>query len=327
MKRREFITLLGGAAAWPLAARAQQSSRLRRIGVLMPFAENDSDAQANITAFRQTLQMLGWTDSRVHIDYRWGGGELERISAYASELAGLKPDVILASSPLVLQPLLRETRSIPIVFTQITDPVGSGFVASLARPGGNITGFAVAEFSMYSKSLEMLKEVAPKVARVAVLLNPEQVPQAGMWHAIEAVAPSFKVDLTAAAVRDSAQIERAISSFARESNGGLIVLPNVPTIVHRGLIIALAAQHRLPAIYTFRQFVTDGGLISYGPHRVDQYRQAAAYVDRILRGEKPADLPVQQPTKFELAINLKTAKALGLDVSPTFLARADEVIE
>jgi putative ABC transport system substrate-binding protein len=328
LKRRDFITLLGGAAAtWPLAARAQQPNRMRRIGVLMPFAENDSDAQANITAFRQTLQMLGWTDSRVHIDYRWGGGELERISAYASELAGLKPDVILASSPLVLQPLLRETRSIPIVFTQITDPVGSGFVASLARPGGNITGFAVAEFSMYSKSLEMLKEVAPKVARVAVLLNPEQVPQAGMWHAIEAVAPSFKVDLTAAAVRDSAQIERAISSFARESNGGLIVLPNVPTIVHRGLIIALAAQHRLPAIYTFRQFVTDGGLISYGPHRVDQYRQAAAYVDRILRGEKPADLPVQQPTKFALAINLKTAKALGLDVSPTFLARADEVIE
>jgi putative ABC transport system substrate-binding protein len=208
---------------------------------------------------------------------------------------GLNPDVILASSPLVLQPLLQETRSIPIVFTQITDPVGSGFVASLARPGGNITGFAVAEFSMYGKSLEMLKEVAPDVARVAVLFNPEQVPQAGMWHAIEAVAPSFRVELTAAAVRNSAQIERAISSFARESNGGLIVLPNVPTIVHRGLIIALAARHRLPAVYAFRQFVTDGGLISYGPHRVDQYRQAAGYVDRILRGEKPADLPVQQP--------------------------------
>ena len=327
--RREFLaTLLGGAAAtWLVPARAQQGERMRRIGVLMPFAENDLDAQANITAFRQALQMLGWTDSRVRIDYRWGGGEPERISAYASEFVGLKPDVILASSPLVLQALLNETRSIPIVFTQITDPVGSGFVASLARPGGNITGFAAAEFSMYSKSLEMLKEVAPDVARVAVLLNPEQVPQAGMWHTIEAVAPSFKVELTAAAVRDSAQIERAISSFARESNGGLIVLPSVPTIVHRGLIIALTARYRLPAVYTFRQFVTDGGLISYGPHRVDQYRQAAGYVDRILRGEKPADLPVQQPTKFELAINLKTAKALGLEVPPTLLARADEVIE
>jgi putative ABC transport system substrate-binding protein len=328
MKRREFIMLLGGAVAWPLAARAQQGEQMRRVGVLMPFAENDSDAQANITAFRQALQMLGWTDNRnVRIDYRWGGGEPERISAYVTELVGLKPDVILASSPLVLQPLLQETRSIPIVFTQITDPVGSGFVASLAHPGGNITGFAVAEFSMYGKSLEILKEAAPDVTRVAVLLNPEQVPQAGMWRAIEAVAPSFRVQLTAADVRDSAQIERAISSFARELNGGLIVLPNVPTIVHRGLIIALAAQHRLPAVYTFRQFVTDGGLISYGPHRVDQYRQAAAYVDRILRGEKPADLPVQQPTKFELAINLKTAKALGLQIPDRLLALAEEVIE
>ena len=240
---------------------------------------------------------------------------------------GLKPDVILASSPLVLQPLLQETRSIPIVFTQITDPVGSGFVASLAHPGGNVTGFAIAEFSMYGKSLEMLKEVAPQVARVAVLLNPEQAPQAGMWRAIEVAAPSFRVQVTAADVRDSAEIERAIDSFARESNGGLIVLPNVPTIVHRGLIMALAARHRLPAVYSFRQFVREGGLISYGPDRLDQYRRAAAYVDRILRGEKPSDLPVQQPTKFELAINLKTAKALGLDVSPMLLARADEVIE
>ena len=328
MKRRDFITLLGGAAAWPLAASAQQAKRMRRIGLLMPFAESDSDAQANITAFRQALEMLGWKDSgNVRIDYRWGGGETERIRAYASELVRLQPDVILVSSPLVLQPLLQETRSIPIVFTQITDPVGSGFVASLAHPGGNVTGFAIAEFSMYGKSLEMLKEVAPHVARVAVLLNPEQAPQAGMWRAIEAAAPSLRVQVTAADVRDSADIKRAIDAFASESNGGLIVLPNVPTIVHRKVIIALAAQHRLPAVYTFRQFVTDGGLISYGPHRVDQYRQAAGYVDRILRGEKPADLPVQQPTKFELAINLKTAKALGLDVSPAFLARADEVIE
>ena len=328
MKRREFITLLGGAAAaWPLAARAQQTERIRRIGVLMPFAENDLDAQASITAFRQALQMLGWTDGRVRIDYRWGGGEPERISAYASELVGLKPDVILVITALALQPLLQETRSIPIVFTQITDPVGSGFVASLARPGGNITGFAVAEFSMYSKSLEVLKEVAPHVARVAVLLNPEQAPQAGMWRAIEAAAPSFRVQVMAADVPDSAEIERAIESFARESGGGLIVLPNVPTIVHRGLIIALAARHRLPAVYPIRQFVTDGGLISYGPHRVDQYRQAAGYVDRILRGEKPADLPVQQPTKFELVVNLTTAKALGLTIPESFLLRADEVIE
>ena len=328
MKRREFITLLGGAAAaWPLAARAQQTERIRRIGVLMPFAENDLDAQASITAFRQALQMLGWTDGRVRIDYRWGGGEPERISAYASELVGLKPDVILVITALALQPLLQETRSIPIVFTQIADPVGSGFVASLAHPGGNVTGFASAEFSMYGKSLEMLKEVAPEVARVAVLLNLEQAPQAGMWRAIEAAAASFRVQVTAADVRDSAEIERAIDSFASESNGGLIVLPNVPTIVHRGLIIALAARHRLPAVYPIRQFVTDGGLISYGPHTVDQYRQAAGYVDHILRGEKPADLPVQQPTKFELAINLKTAKALGLEVPPALLTRADEVIE
>jgi putative tryptophan/tyrosine transport system substrate-binding protein len=328
-KRRAFITLLGGAAAaWPLAARAQQLERMRRVGVLMPFAENDADAQANITAFREAFQTLGWTDSRnVRIDYRWGGGEAERISTYASELVGLKPDVILVSSPLVLQPLLQETRSIPIVFTQITDPVGSGFVASLAHPGGNVTGFAIAEFSMYGKSLEVLKEVAPQVARVAVLLNPEQAPQAGMWRAIEVAAPSFRVQVTAADVRDSAEIKRAIDSFASESNGGLIVLPNVPTIVHRGLIMTLTARHRLPAVYSFRQFVREGALISYGPDRLDQYRQAAAYVDRILRGEKPSDLPVQQPTKFELAINLKTAKALGLEVSPMLLGRADEVIE
>jgi putative ABC transport system substrate-binding protein len=328
MRRREFITLLGGAAVWPMTVRAQQPERVRRIGVLMPFEESDSDAQANITAFRQALQMLGWTDGHnVRIDHRWGGGEPERISAHASELVRLKPDVILASSPLVLQALLQETRSIPIVFTEITDPVGSGFVASLARPGGNVTGFAIAEFSMYGKSLEMLKEVAPHVARVVVLLNSEQAPQAGMWHAIEAAAPSFRVQVTAADVRGSADIEHAIESLARESNGGLIVLPNVPTIVHRGLIMALAARHRLPAVYSSRQFVTEGALISYGPDRVDQYRRAAAYVDRILRGEKPADLPVQQPTQFELAINLKTAKALGLEV-PWFLQqRADEVIE
>lgn len=329
MQRRDFITLIGGAAAaWPLAVHAQQPGGMRRIGVLMAFAENDLDAQANITAFRQALQKLGWTDSgNVHIDYRWGAGDPERIRAYAIELVGLKPDVILAVSALVLQPLLQEARSIPIVFTQIGDPVGSGFVASMPHPGGNITGFTPAEFSMQGKKLEILKEVAPRVTRVAVLLNPEQIPQAGMWRAIEDVAPTFRVQLTAAAVRDPAEIERAIDIFARESNGGLIVLPSGLTIVHRGLIIALAARHRLPAVYQYRQFVTDGGLMSYGNDLADQYRQAASYVDRILRGEKPGDLPVQQPTKFELVINLRTAKALGLTVPPTLLDRADEVIE
>ena len=235
--------------------------------------------------------------------------------------------MILASSPLVLQPLQQETRSIPIVFVQITDPVGSGFVSSLAHPGGNITGFTTGEFSMYGKSLEVLKEIAPQVTRVAVILNPEQTPQAWMWRAIETVAPSFRVQLTAAGVHDSAEIERAIDTFARESNGGLIVLPNVPTIAHRDLIVRLAARHRLPAVYSDRYFVSGGGLIAYGNDRADQYRQAASYVDRILRGERPGDLPVQQPTKVELVINLKTAKALGLEVPPSLLATADEVIE
>jgi putative ABC transport system substrate-binding protein len=327
--RRQVIGLLGGAAVvWPLTARAQQGERVRRIGVLNPFAENDPEVQANITAFRQALQKLGWTDGRnLRIDYRWGGANPERIRAHATELVALEPDVILVSSPLALQPLQQETRSIPIVFTGVSDPVGSGFVASLAHPGGNITGFAVAEFSMYGKYLELLKEVAPDVIRAAVMMNPEQVPQAGNWRAIETVAPSFKVRLTAAHVRDSAEIERAIDAFARESNGGLIVLPSALTIVHRGLIIALAARHRLPAVYAFRQFVIDGGLMSYGVDLVDQYRQAASYVDRILRGKKPGDLPVQQPTQFRLIVNLTTAKVLGLTIPESFLLRADEVIE
>jgi ABC-type uncharacterized transport system substrate-binding protein len=327
MKRREFITLLGGAAVWPLAARAQQRVRVRRIGVLNPFAENDPEVKANITAFRNALQKLGWTERNLHIDYRWGDANPERIRVHATELVALEPDVILVSSPLALQPLQQQTRSIPIVFTGVSDPAGSGFVASLAHPGGNITGFAVAEFSMYGKYLELLKEIAPHVIRVAVLMNPEQLPQAGNWRAIEAVAPSFKVQLTAARVRDSAEIERTIDAFARESNGGLIVLPSALTIVHRGLIIGLTARHRLPSIYAFRQFVMDGGLMSYGVDLIDQYRQAASYVDRILRGEKAGDLPVQQPTQFRLSVNLKTAKALGLEV-PWFLQqRADEVIE
>jgi ABC-type uncharacterized transport system substrate-binding protein len=328
MRRRDFIALAGAAAAWPLAARAQPAADVRRIGVLSPFAESDPEVQANVTAFRRSLQKLGWIEGRnLRIDYRWGSADAERIRAQAIELVGLKPDVILVSTALALQPLQRETRSIPIVFTQITDPVGSGFVASLANPGGNITGFTPAEFSMYGKSLEVLKEAAPHVTRVAVILNPEQKPQAGMWRAIEAAAPSFGVRLTAAGVRNPGEIERAVDSFAREPNGGLIVLPNPVNEGNRKLIIALAARHRLPAVYSFPFFARDGGLISYGVDLIDQYRQAAAYVDRIFKGEKPAELPIQQPTKFELVINLTTAKALGLDL-PWFLQqRADEVIE
>jgi putative tryptophan/tyrosine transport system substrate-binding protein len=329
VRRREFITLLGGAvAAWPLAARPQQPDRMRRIGVLNPFGEIDQAAQANITAFRQALQKLGWTEGRnVRSDYRWGGADAGRIRAQAIELVSLNPDVILASTSLALQPLQQETRSIPIVVVQITDPVGSGFVESLARPGGNITGFTVAEFSMFGKLLEALKDVTPLVTRVGVVLNPDQTPQLGMWRAIEGAAPAFKVQLTPAGVRDVAGIEPAIDLFAGEPNTGVIVLPSPLTEGNRKLVIALAARHRLPAAYAFRHFVTDGGLISYGVDLADQYRQAASYVDRILRGEKPAELPVQQPTKFELALNLKTAKALGLEIPPTLLARADEVIE
>jgi putative ABC transport system substrate-binding protein len=328
MRRRDFVALLGGAAAWPLPARAQQPDRIRRIGVLSPFAEDDAEAQANVTEFRQALQKLGWNDGRnVRIDYRWGGADPARIRVHAIELVRLQPDVILVSTSLALQPLQEETRSIPIVVTQISDPVGAGFVASLARPGGNLTGFTVAEFSMFGKLLEVLKDVAPQVKRLAVILNPDQVPQLGMWRAIEAAAPSFRVQVTAASARDAAALERAIDIFAREPNAGLIVLPSPVTEGNRKLIIAMAARHRLPAAYAFRHFVADGGLISYGVDLADQYRQAASYVDRILRGEKPAELPVQQPTKFALVVNLKTAKALGLDVPATLLGRADEVIE
>ena len=329
MNRRDFITFFGSAAvAWPLAVRAQQSERMRRIGVLMVFAESDPEAQANVRAFRQALEMRGWTDGgNIRIDYRWGDANPERIRAQAIELVGLKPDVILISSSLVLQPLREATRSIPIVFTQIGEPVDSGFIASLAHPGGNVTGFATPEYTMYGKALELLKEIAPHVTNVAAIRNPEQIPQAGMWRAIEAAAPPLRVQVTAADARNGAEIERAIDLFAHTPSGGLIVLPSGPTVVHRRLIIALAARHRLPAVYAFRQFVTDGGLMSYGVDLADEYRQAAAYVDRILRGEKPGDLPVQQPTKFELIINLKTAKALGLTIPETFLLRADEVIE
>jgi len=329
MKRREFITLLGGAAvAWPLAARAQQGERMRRIGVLQAVGESDPEAQLRRRAFVGNLQKLGWTEgANVTIDYRWAGDDADRIRLYATELTGMRPDVIWTSGALPLLPLKRATRTIPIVFTQIYDPVGSGFVASLTRPGGNITGFTLGEFSMGGKILEVLKEAAPQVNRVAVILNLEQPPHVAMWRSIEATAPLFGVRLTPADMQGPAEIENMIEAFAREPNGGLIVLPGPISIAHRELITALAARHRLPAAYAFRFFVTSGGLVSYGIDSAEQSRQAAGYVDRILKGENPGDLPVQQPTKFELVINLKTAKALGLDMPPTLLARADEVIE
>jgi putative tryptophan/tyrosine transport system substrate-binding protein len=329
MRRRAFITLLGGAAAaWPLAARAQQGERIRRIGVLQAISETDPEAHLRKAAFVGGLQKLGWTEgTNVTIDYRWAGADADRIRLYATEIAGMQPDVIWTSGALPLLPLKRATRTIPIVFMQVYDPVGSGFVASLTRPGGNITGFTLGEFTMGGKILEVLKEVAPQVNRVAVILNLEQPPHVAMWRSIEATAPSFGVRLTPADVQGPAEIERAMEAFAREPNGGLIVLPGPVTIAHRELITTLAARHRLPAAYAFRFFVMGGGLLSYGIDSADQSRQAAGYVDRILKGEKPGDLPVQQPTKFELVINLKTAKALGLDVPATVLARADEVIE
>ena len=329
MRRRDFIALLGSTTvAWPLVGRAQQADRVRRIGFLMSFAADDRDVPSRVAAFQKSLQELGWTEGRnVRIDYRWSAGDANSIRAYVSELISAKPDVIVANSGLALPILRRKTRTIPIVFVQISDPVGSGLVASLEHPGGNITGFADVEPIMAGKMLEVLKEVAPQVSRVAVILNLEQPPHVAMWRSIEATAPSFGVRLTPADVSGPDEIERAIEAFAREPNGGLIVLPSPVTIVHRELITALAARHRLPAAYVFRFFVRSGGLVSYGIDPTDQARQAAGYVDRILKGEKTADLPIQQPTKFELVINLKTAKALGLDLPLTLLARADEVIE
>ena len=328
MRRRTFIAALGGAAAWSVVARGQQPERMRGIGVLQPGSESDPVSQLRRAAFVDGLRKFGWTeDTNVLIHYRWVGDDAARVRLYATELTGMRPDVIWASGSLQLLLLKRATRTIPIVFTQVYDPVGSGFVTNLNRPGGNITGFTLGEFSMGGKTLEVLKEVAPQVSRVAVLLNLEQPPHVAMWRSIEAIAPSFGVRLTPADAPDSDEIERAIEAFAREPNGGLIVLPSPITQVHRELITALAARHRLPAAYAFRFYVTSGGLVSYGIDPADQARQAAGYVDRILKGEKPADLPIQQPTKFELVINLKTAKALGLDIPTSLLARADEMIE
>jgi putative ABC transport system substrate-binding protein len=315
--------------AWPLAARAQQADRVRRIGALIgaPTADNP-DAQANIGAFLQVLQQLGWTDGRnVRIDLRWGAGNADEIRKYAAELAALAPDVIFASGTASGGPMLQATRTVPIVFANVADPVGAGFVDSLARPGGNASGFIQFEYSLSGKWLELLKQIAPGVTRAAVLRDPAITSGIGQFAVIQSVAPSVGVEVSAINVRDAGEIERAVTAFARSSNGGLIVTASALAVLHRQPIIALAARHKLPAVYYRRYFVTSGGLISYGYDVVEQFRGAAGYVDRILKGATPADLPVQAPTKYELVINLKTAKALGLDVPATVLARADEVIE
>jgi ABC-type uncharacterized transport system substrate-binding protein len=328
VRRREFITLLGGAAAWPLAARAQQGERMRRIGVLMPAAADDPVIQARVGAFLQGLALLGWTIGRnVRVDTRWATANAAEIRRHAAELVALAPDVILASGASTVGPLLQVTRSVPIVFPSTGDPVGAGFVDSLARPGGNATGFMSYEYSMAGKWLELLKEIAPGVTRVAAIRNPASPSGPAQFGVIQAMAPSLKVEVNPVNMRVAGEIERAVAAFARSPNSGLIVVGGGAAVVHRDLIVTLAARHKLPAVYSDRIFVAAGGLISYGPDRVDQFRQAAAYVDRILKGEKPADLPVQAPTRYETLINLKTAKALDLTVPATVLARADEVIE
>ena len=329
MRRREFISLLSGAAAaWPLAARAQQPERMRRIGVLIPTAADDAEGQARMAAFLQGLAQLGWSEGRnVLIDTRWSGGDAERSRKYAAELVALAPDLILASGGSVLAPLLQANRTVPIVFTIVADPVGAGLVDSLARPGGNITGFAGFDYSLGGKWLELLKQIAPGVTRAAVIRDPAIIAGIGQWGAIQTAAPAIGVEVSPVNVRDAGEIERAVAAFAGSANGGMIVTGSALARVHSNLIVTLTARHKLPAVYNDRSFVTGGGLISYGPDFIDQHRQAAGYVDRILKGEKPADLPVQAPTKYETVLNLKTAKALGLDVPATVLTRADEVIE
>jgi putative ABC transport system substrate-binding protein len=329
MNRRDFVALLGGASGlWPLTAGAQRADRIRQIGVLMTFAEADLEGQARLAAFLTSFRELGWIDGRnSRIVIRWAAGQMERTRRFAKELVALSPDVLVVMSAPALAEMQRETRTVPIVFVQVSDPVGSGFVASMSRPGGNTTGFANFETSMASKWLELLKEVAPSISRVAFLIHAGLTPHLAFWRAAQNAAPSFGVRLTAAEVRNHGEVERAIATFAAEGNGGLIVLPDPIFNTLRDSIVEWTARHRLPAIYPFRFYAQAGGLLSYGIDQIDQWRGTAKYVDRILRGEKPADLPVQAPDKFELLINLKSARALGLTVPPTLLTRADEVIE
>ena len=327
MRRREFITLLGGAAAgWPLAARGQQPEPMRRIGVLMNLSEDDPEAQRLVATFKEGLAQLGRSDRRnLHIDYRWTAGDLERIRKAAAELVALTPDVILAYGGSVVGPLQQVSRTVPIVFVEVIDPVGAGFVTSLARPGGNTTGFSLFEFGISGKWLELLKQIVPGLTKAVVLRQPSS-PGGGGLGAIQAVAPSFGVEITPVGLRDADELERAVT-VAHDAKGGLIVTVSPLATVHRDLIVSLAARYRVPAVYPLRYFATSGGLISYGPDRLEPYQRAAGYVDRVLKGEKPADLPVQAPTKYELVINLKTAKAVGLEFPPGILAIADEVIE
>jgi putative tryptophan/tyrosine transport system substrate-binding protein len=329
VRRRDFIAVFGGAAVtWPFGADAQQGERMRRVGVLTPFAADDAEGHARLTAFAQGLQQLGWTvGQNIRIDYRWGDDKADTMRKYAAELVALAPEVILANSSPAVSSCLQATRTIPIVFAVVADPVGAGFVESLARPGGNATGFTVFEYSIAGKWLELLKEIAPHVTRAAVLRDSAIAAGPGQLGAIQAVASSLGIELRPVDVRDAGEIERSLTVFAQGSNGGLIVTGSPAAAARRDLIVALAARHRLPAVYNSRLYGAVGGLICYGPNLLDQFRRAAGYVDRILKGEKPADLPVQAPTKYELVINLKTAKALGLDIPTTVLARADEVIE
>jgi putative ABC transport system substrate-binding protein len=329
MRRREFISLIVGAAAWPLAARAQQRDRMRRLGVLMPYAASDPEIESRLTAFRQALERLGWSEDRnVRIDYRFAAGSSDRYLPLAQELTALRPDVIVAVTTPVVATLQRETRALPIVFTSVSDPIGAGFVASLARPGGNLTGVLLYEAGIMGKWLAMLKEIAPRLTRAALLGNPKTTPFDYFQRAAEATAPALGIELVPTAIENAeADIERVIESFAATANGGLVVLPDTTTLVRRDLVLAVVARNRLPAVYPLRVFADSGGLMAYSTYVVDAYRLAATYVDRILRGAKPADLPVQAPTRYQTVLNLKTAKSLGIEVPPSLLVRADEVIE
>jgi putative ABC transport system substrate-binding protein len=329
MSRRQFITLLGGASLWPLAGRAQQPQRMPRVGVLMGVAEADPEGQARVAAFRQGLIDLGWADGRnLHIEYRWAAGDADRIRAYTAELVALAPDVLVGNGTPALAALRDATRSIPIIFVLVNDPVGQGFIANLARPGGNITGFSFLEYSMVGKSLEILSQLAPSTHRVAVMFNPATTPHYTVFlRSFETIPPPNPLEIRAAPVGTEADIKSAVAKLAGEPGGGLLVPPDTFTVVHRSLIISSAAQHRVPAIFTYRQFVREGALVAYGPETTDIFLRSASYVDRILKGATPGDLPAQAPNKFELAINVQTARRLGLEVPPTLLALADEVIE